>query len=93
MYNTTDSTVSSSFKTSSRWEGLAIANGFLYVVSGGKINKCTISPFQASSTFELPGYHIFGIAYDGTTFWVSASKLTNNYYYNWPEIIKISGVD
>ncbi|HEY4788464.1 MAG TPA: hypothetical protein VIH57_20580, partial [Bacteroidales bacterium] len=88
-YNTTNNTISTSMAVEGSWEGLAMAGGYLYVASNGKIHKCTTSPLSAIASFELSGYHIFGIAFDGSSFWVSAYQLPSG----WPEIIKLNGVN
>jgi hypothetical protein len=88
-YNTTDNTVPLNIDIFSNWEGLAVVGSNLYVTSNGKLHKCTLTPLKATSSFELPGYYIYGVAYDGTSFWVSARKYPNE----WPEIIKLGGVD
>lgn len=91
-YNTTDNTIALSTPTKSYWTGLAMAGSNLYVASNGILHKCTLSPLQGTASFYLPGYYIYGVAYDGTSFWVSAYKYTND-SYDWPEIIKLNGVD
>jgi hypothetical protein len=45
---------------------------------GGGIARCSVAPFKALDTYELVGYSIFGIAFDGTSFWVSAEELKTN---------------
>ncbi|HEY4787476.1 MAG TPA: hypothetical protein VIH57_15565 [Bacteroidales bacterium] len=87
-YNTTTNTVDLTVNLASRWDGMAIAGGYLYVASNGKLNKCTLSPLMETSSFELPGYYIFGVAFDGTSFWVSAYQT-----YGQPQIIKVGGVE
>jgi hypothetical protein len=55
-------------------DGMAFAQGFLYFCKNGLIHKCTMSPFQATTSYTLPGgLRSFGIAYDGTRFWVLAA--------------------
>jgi hypothetical protein len=88
-YNIPDNTVSLSTKVFSNWNGLAMANGYLYVAANGNLHKCTTTPLSGTASFELKGYYIFGAAYDGSSFWVSASKIPDG----WPEIIKLDGVD
>jgi hypothetical protein len=88
-YKKSDNSVSLSIKISGNWDGLAMANNFLYVAANGKLHKCTTEPLSGTASFELPGYYIFGVAYDGSSFWVSAYELPNG----WPEIIKLNGVD
>jgi hypothetical protein len=88
-YNITSNTVDLTTSISSSWEGLALTANFLYVASNGKLHKCSLSPLTETASFELRGYHIYGVAYDGNSFWVSAYALPNQ----WPEIIKLSGVD
>jgi hypothetical protein len=86
-FNTVDLTVS----IDSYWNGMAMAGGSLYVASNGKLYKLSLTPLMATESFELPGYSIAGVTYDGSSFWVSASKANNE--NAWPEIIKVVGVD
>jgi hypothetical protein len=88
-YSIPDNTVLLSTKIMSNWDGLAMANNFLYVAANGKLHKCTTIPLSGTESFQLQGYYIFGVAYDGSSFWVSAYKLPHDS----PEIIKLSGVD
>jgi hypothetical protein len=91
-YNTNTNTIAEDEEVEGDWGGLAFVNNNLYITSDGKINKCTTSPVKAVSSFELPGYYIYGIAYDGNSFWVSGYKISNT-EEEWPEIIKLSGVE
>jgi hypothetical protein len=88
-YKITDNTVPLSTKIASNWDGMAMAKGFLYVAANGKLHKCTTAPLSCTASFELKGYYIFGVAYDGSSIWVSAYKFPND----WPEIIKLSNMD
>ncbi len=88
-YSITDNTVLLSTKIVSNWDGMAMANNFLYVAANGKLHKCTTAPLSGTASYQLQGYYIFGVAFDGSSFWVSAYKLPAG----WPEIIKLSGVD
>lgn len=88
-YKIVDNTVSLSTKIVSNWDGLAMANSYLYVAANGKLHKCITAPLAGTASYELQGYYIFGVAYDGSSFWVSAYELPGG----WPEIIKLSGVD
>ncbi len=88
-YEIAENTVSLSTNILSNWDGLAMANNFLYVAAHGKLHKCTTTPLSGTASFELPGYYIFGVAYDGSAFWVSAYELPGG----WPEIVKLSGVE
>jgi hypothetical protein len=58
--------------------GLAYTNGYLYIVVDGGLAKCSVAPFKAVNTYELKGYSLYGVAFDGTSFWVSASDLKTN---------------
>jgi hypothetical protein len=89
-YDTTANSVELTTPIDSRWEGLAMANNHLYVACNGILHKCSLSPLMGIESFQLPGYYIYGVAYDGSDFWVSASKLVDNAQ---PEIIKLSGTD
>jgi hypothetical protein len=88
-YNTTDNTIPLSTEIESRWNGMTNVGNYLYVAANGKLHKCIKAPLMGISSFELPGYNIYGVTYDGVSFWVSASKS----YNDWPEIIKLSGVN
>ncbi len=59
--------------------GVAYANGSLYVCTNGVINKCTTSPFGTAAAFQIPGIYAFGLAFDGTDFWVSGYDSQNKY--------------
>lgn len=87
-YNSTTNTVDLTTSISSYWNGMALVNGYLYVASNGKLHKCTLAPLMGTASFDLPGYYIYGVAYDGNSFWVSAYALPNG----WPQIMKLSGV-
>jgi len=87
-YKISDNTVPLATKVSGNWDGLAMAENFLYVAANGKLHKCTAEPLSGMDSFQLTGYYIFGVAYDGSSFWVSAYKLPDG----WPEIIQLSGV-
>jgi hypothetical protein len=88
-YKTEDNSVSLSTKVSGNWDGLAMADNFLYVAANGKLHKCTTEPLTCLASYELKDYYIFGVAFDGLSIWVSAYLLPNR----WPEIIRLSGVD
>jgi hypothetical protein len=87
-YNISGNTVDLKVKTESNWEGLAMAGASLYVTANGKLHKCSLSPLMQTASFQLPGYYIYGVAYDGASFWVTAYR-----NYNEPEIIKVAGVE
>ncbi len=84
-----DNSVSLSTKVAGNWAGLATANNFLYVAANGKLHKCSTEPLAGIDSYELKGYYIFGVAFDGSSVWVSAYLLPDK----WPEIIKLSGMD
>jgi hypothetical protein len=88
-YSIKDNSVLLSTKVSGNWDGLAMANNFLYVAANGKLHKCSTEPLSGIDSYELKGYHIFGVAFDGSSIWVSAYLLPDK----WPEIIKLSGVE
>ncbi len=90
-YNITGNTVDLTVAIDSYWDGLAMAGGSLYVAGNGKLYKLSLTPLMTTASFELPGYSIGGVAYDGSSFWVSASKANNE--NAWPEIIKVAGVE
>lgn len=88
-YKIADNTVMLSTKLSGNWDGMAMADNFLYVAANGKLHKCTTEPLSGTASYELKDYYIFGVAWDGASIWVSAYLLPDI----WPEIIKLSGVD
>jgi hypothetical protein len=88
-YKIDDNSVMLSTKVAGNWNGLAMANNFLYVAANGKLHKCTSEPLTGTASYELKDYYIFGVAWDGSSIWVSAYLLPDR----WPEIIKLSGVD
>ncbi|WP_423999413.1 YncE family protein [Maribacter sp. IgM3_T14_3] len=54
-------------------EGLDYQDGFLYVTERNRIHKCQTSPdFKAIETYEISDNNVYGIAYDGVHFWLSA---------------------
>ncbi len=55
--------------------GMDYQNGFLYICSRGNIYKCDVSSsFEVLETITVEGYRAFGIAFDGTNFWINASS-------------------
>jgi hypothetical protein len=55
--------------------GMDYQDGFLYVCSRGNIYKCDVSSsFEVLETVTVEGYRAFGIAFDGTNFWINASS-------------------
>jgi len=55
--------------------GMDYQNGFLYICSGGNIYKCDVSSsFEVLETLTVEGYRAYGIAFDGTNFWINASS-------------------
>lgn len=56
--------------------GLDFQNGFLYVSDGKLLHKCRTTPsFEAVESYKIPGYDIFGVAYNGSNFVLNAQKL------------------
>lgn len=56
-----------------RIEGMDYQDGFLFICSGGNIYKCDVSSgFEVIETITLEGYEAYGIAFDGTNFWINA---------------------
>ncbi|VAW14664.1 hypothetical protein MNBD_BACTEROID03-625 [hydrothermal vent metagenome] len=54
-------------------QGLDYQGGFLYVSDGAKIHKCQTSPtLKPVKSYGIKNHRIYGIAYDGTNFWISA---------------------
>jgi hypothetical protein len=88
-YNIEDNSIALSSKVSGNWDGLAMADNYLYVAANGKLHKCTAEPLTGIASYELKDYYIFGVAWDGSSIWVSAYLQPNK----WPEIIKLNGVD
>jgi len=55
--------------------GMDYQDSFLYVCSRGNIYKCDVSSsFEVLETITVEGYRAFGIAFDGTNFWINASS-------------------
>lgn len=71
-YNPAGDVVEQTYKLETSPAGLAYVGGFLYVVAGGVINKCTPSPLAVVDAYRIPGAEIFGIAHDGASFLVSS---------------------
>lgn len=88
-YSKPENAILQSTKTSGNWEGLAMADNYLYVAANGKLHRCTAEPLSGTASYELKGYYIFGIAWDGSSIWVSAYLLP----HKWPEIIKLGDLD
>lgn len=58
--------------------GMDYQNDFLYICSRGNIYKCDVSSsFEVVETIAVEGYRAFGIAFDGTNFWINASPNNN----------------
>jgi streptogramin lyase len=74
-YNPNTNTVAATYSLGSGVspEGDAFVNGYLYVCTNGTINKCTPSPFNTVAAYRIPGIQAFGIAFDGTKYWVSGT--------------------
>lgn len=65
--------------------GMTYDGGFLYICYNGSLAKCSLSPFNVTDTYELKGYYLYGITFDGTSFWANAyNNLTEKY-----EIVKL----
>ena len=58
-------------------DGMTWADGFLYVCSDGIINVLQPSSATVTAAYEIPGRQVRGIAFDGTSFWVSSTDWTN----------------
>lgn len=84
----TDVIISSTVINGGSIHGLAMVGGYLFMSSDGYLHKCSTSPLQVESSFQLDGYLIIGIAYDGLSFWASAYNIEEDKY----EIIKLSGI-
>lgn len=58
-----------------RVDGMDYQNDLLYVCSQGNIYICDVSSsFEVLETFTVEGYRAYGIAFDGTNFWINASS-------------------
>jgi len=53
---------------------LAFGRGHLYYIASGNIHKASLNPFNVVTAYEIPGRYLYGIAFDGTDFWVSTSN-------------------
>jgi len=53
-------------------DGMAYIQDYLYICVGGILNKCTSEPFQCIEAYDIGRGDIYGIAYDGNNFWISA---------------------
>lgn len=52
--------------------GMDYQNGFLYVSDGRNIHKCKTTPnFEVVASYGIPNRPSYGIAYDGTNFWLN----------------------
>ena len=59
-------------------KGMDFQNNYLYVTDGKYLHKCQTSPsFKSIKSYEISGFYIYGVAFDGTNFWVNG--------YNSPE--------
>ncbi len=72
-YNPSTNTVASTYPLGpgAYPEGDAFVNGYLYVCTNGVINKCTPSPLNTVAAYRIAGINAFGIAFDGTNYWIS----------------------
>ncbi|MFC4633870.1 hypothetical protein ACFO3O_08125 [Dokdonia ponticola] len=58
-----------------RVDGMDYQNDLLYVCSQGNIYICDVSSsFEVLETLTVEGYRAYGIAFDGTNFWINASS-------------------
>lgn len=59
--------------------GLDYQGDYLFISDATSFHKCQINPdFQVMDSYSIPDTQIFGIAFDGTNFWVSGYN--NNAY-------------
>jgi hypothetical protein len=65
-------TIAATFQIGCQPGGMAYIQDYLYICTGGILNKCTIDPFQTVGAFDIGRGEINGIAYDGNNFWISA---------------------
>jgi len=72
-YNPATDAILATYRLNTQPSGAAFAGGYLYLCVNGVINKCTTAPFAVVNAWYLPGSSIFGIAFDGASFWVTTS--------------------
>ena len=59
-------------------DGLDYQDGYLYVADGRNMHKCQTTPtFKAIESYKLPDHNVYGIAFDGTNFWLSTYGPSN----------------
>ncbi len=90
-YDITTNTVVTSIALSTSIRGMTFSNGYLYIGANGALHKCSFNPFRTEKSYSLPGYTITGVAYDGSSYWVTAYRTVNR--VNSYEILKLAGVD
>ena len=90
-YDITTNTVVTSIAINTSIKGMTFNNGYLFMGANGALHKCSFNPFRTEKSYTLPGYTITGVAFDGSSFWVSANRTVNR--VNSYEILKLTGVD
>ncbi len=76
--DTSNQVIERSIPVGRRVEGMDYQNGFLYICSRGTIYKCDVSTdFEVIESYTLEGYSAYGIAFDGTNFWINAAPHTS----------------
>jgi hypothetical protein len=90
-YNPVSNTVLTTLMIGARPSGLAYAGGYVYLCVNGVINKCGTTPFNTVASYRIRDTQAFGIAFDGTNFWVSCRVgNADNYAANSYRIYKVS---
>ncbi len=90
-YDITTNTVVTSIALSASIRGMTYSNGYLYIGVNGALHKCSFNPFRTEKSYTLPGYSITGVAYDGSSYWVTAYSTVTSVNAN--KILKLAGVD
>ncbi len=72
LYNYSSQEIIQTIDLDFKPRGLDYQGGFLYVSDGTKIHKCqTIPTFKPLESYGIKNHRIYGIAYDGTNFWLN----------------------
>ncbi|MBN2480273.1 MAG: hypothetical protein JXB19_00915 [Bacteroidales bacterium] len=86
-YNPFLNLVSAEFQIRCLPEGVAYVGGYLYICVDGFLNRCTTDPFQCVGAYDLANGYIYGFAFDGNDYWISAYLAEESPHY---KIFKVS---
>ncbi|MBG47284.1 MAG: hypothetical protein CML05_03230 [Pseudozobellia sp.] len=75
LYNYNTDTIEQTIELDTRPNGLDYQDGHLYVCANNKLFKCDVSDgLQVVNSYSIPNVQIYGVAYDGSNFWVYGER-------------------